>query len=160
MIRFNQLFRGWTLGAIDCTGEKRDRCDYPKAGCELESAFVFDVNVYANDYLRGLGLRFLRDYAPDPDFWPLDREKRKKAEGLQDSYALVKMRRFMSDAEWGRFALQLRTRVRSSLSQAVDERLKAAQDIWTRLSKNTSRPRKGRSPTQHAGGEHAHPGGE
>ena len=147
---FNQLFRAWTLGKVDAFGQPRETGRDPVAAVELESAYVLDVNVYANDYLRGLGLRFLTNYAPDPDFWPHDKTMRAQAEAAQDLYALVKMRRYMTDREWTDFRGQLHAAVSEKRRGQVDALLEQANAQWTSFQE-TVKQREQVVRRQHAG---------
>lgn len=108
---FNTLFRGWTLGSVDASGNPRNGYTGPKAPCELESAFVFDVNVYTNEYHWNAGRRFLVPDVPDADFWPADKTLRRQAGEVQDKYALLKIRRYIPDDRW------------KDLTQAVNDAL-------------------------------------
>jgi len=97
---FNTLFRAWTLGTVDDSGNARQGYAGSKAPCELESAFVFDVNVYTNEYHWNAGRRFLVPDVPDSDFWPTDKTLRRQAGEVQDKYALLKIRRYIPDDRW------------------------------------------------------------
>lgn len=104
---FNTLFRGWTLGTIDCAGLPRADYAEPNAPCELDSGYVFDVNVYANDYIRARGRRFLVHDVPDADIWPAAPVALASAERFQDLYALLKIRRYIDDVSWTAFSTRL-----------------------------------------------------
>jgi hypothetical protein len=130
---FNTLFRQWTLGAVDEDGNPRSGYAGPKAPCELESAYVFDVNVYTNEYHWNQGRRFLVPDAPDADFWPTDKKLRKQAGDLQDRYALLKMRRYMPDSQWSAFTAALSQAVTGDDRTAAETQLKAVTDAWPGL---------------------------
>jgi hypothetical protein len=99
---FNSRFRAWTIAGD------------PKPEVALESGYVFDVNVYAQDYTRELGLRFLKPEVPDADFWPADgTPERTQAERHQDVYALLKMKRYMPDDDWEKFCSDLSDEIAS-----------------------------------------------
>ena len=117
---FNSKFRDWTL-ATDV---------HPQVA--LESGYVFDVNVYAQDYTRESGRRFLAADKPDPDLWPSsDKDALKRAKQWQDKYALLKMRRFMPDEEAQDATDRLRRDPRLA-GQANDlgELFTAVEQLW------------------------------
>lgn len=96
-IEFNRRFRAWTL-----TG-----ATVPAA--ELESGYVFDVNVYAQDYTRELGLRYMKPDVPEPDVWPTAGTPQwTEAEKSQDVYALIKMCRHMPTIAFRTFTAGVR----------------------------------------------------
>jgi hypothetical protein len=102
-IEFNRRFRAWTL-----TGTT-----VPAA--ELESGYVFDVNVYAQDYTRELGLRYMKPNVPEADVWPTAGTPQwTEAEKSQDVYALIKMRRYMPAIAFGLFTMGVRTSLTGS----------------------------------------------
>lgn len=91
-IEFNRRFRAWTLAATTAPA------------VELESGYVFDVNVYAQDYTRDLGLRYMKPDVPEADVWPTAATPQwAEAEKSQDIYAMIKMRRYMPTPAWGAF---------------------------------------------------------
>jgi hypothetical protein len=94
---FNTLFRGWVVGKFDVSGNPRTDFVGLAPPCELESAFVFDVNVYTNDYHWNAGRRYLLPDVPDPDFWPTNPTNLQDAEKAQDQFALLKIRRYIHD---------------------------------------------------------------
>ncbi|HEY3706413.1 MAG TPA: hypothetical protein VGL22_15225 [Terracidiphilus sp.] len=97
-IEFNRRFRAWTLAATTAPA------------VELESGYVFDVNVYAQDYTRDLGVRFMKPDVPGPDVWPTAPTPQwTEAEKSQDVYSLIKMRRYMPTIAWSDFTLGVRT---------------------------------------------------
>jgi hypothetical protein len=131
---FNTLFRGWTLGTIDASGNARADFVGLAPPCELESAFVFDVNVYTNDYHWNAGRRFLRQDVPDPDFWPTDRARLKQAEDVQDRYALLKIRRYInSDDQWALLKTSMLEQLNGDDRTAAASQLDAVNNFWPTL---------------------------
>ena len=95
---FNALFRQWT------------RNGNPRPTVELESGYVFDVNVYAQDYTLEPGRRFLSVDKPDLDIWPPRNScEFADAQTWQDKYALMKMRLHMPADAWQPFRHDLLT---------------------------------------------------
>lgn len=102
-IEFNRRFRTWT------------RTGTTVPAVELESGYVFDVNVYAQDYTRELGLRYMKPDVPEADVWPTAGTPQwTEAEKSQDVYALIKMRRYMPTIAFGAFTVGVRTRLTGS----------------------------------------------
>jgi len=131
---FNTLFRGWTLGAIDASGNPRTDFVGLAPPCELESAFVFDVNVYTNDYHWNAGRRFLRQDVPDPDFWPTDPTCLKAAESAQDQCALLKIRRYMhDDNQWTLLETSMLKQLAGDDQKAAGDRLDTVNALWPKL---------------------------
>jgi len=122
-IEFNRIFRLWTI---------KEDSGGPVPGSPLESGFMLDVNVYAQDYTRELGLRFKKANVPDQDFWPAQgTQQYEEAEGWQDVYSLMKIRRYMSDAEWKRFRQSIRRQLEGSQMQSVTaQRFADVDELW------------------------------
>jgi hypothetical protein len=130
---FNALFRQWTLGLVDANGATRTGYAGPAAPGELESAYVFDVNVYSSDYNRDMGQRFLVEDAPDPDIWPAGAEDRKRAEHFQDAYALLKIRRYVADDVWDVFCKALRAALPGDAKTAAAAVVGYVNSLWVDL---------------------------